>query len=92
MPDKQSMKIKVMNRFSPELFVITDDRMSMSYWFQIGYDDTWHNSFGGDTSASTTYINSMITHMQAWMCLDSLGTKIDLEVSDFPLYDFFENI
>jgi len=55
------------------------DKQSMK--IKIGYDDTWHNSFGGDTSASTTYINSMITHMQAWMCLDSLGTKIDLETT-----------
>ena len=44
---------------------------------QIHYDDT----FNSDTSDVTTYINSMVTHLQAHFCQISLGTQIQVEVS-----------
>ena len=47
---------------------------------QIGYDDSWKNSFGSSTSQSTSYINSMLTHIQAYFCHESLGTKIKIQV------------
>ena len=55
--------------------------LTVMFWSQIGYEDTWIASFNGDTTASTNYINSMMTHVQAYYCLDSLGTKIQVEVS-----------
>ena len=48
---------------------------------QIGYEDTFYNSFGGSTSEIDNYIASMMTHIQAFFCLDSLGTKIQVEVN-----------
>ena len=44
---------------------------------QIHYDDT----FNSDTSDVTTYIDSMVTHLQAHFCQISLGTQIQVEVS-----------
>ena len=45
----------------------------------IGYDSSWRNSFSS-TSESTNYINAMLTHMQSFMCLSSLGTQIRIQV------------
>ena len=45
---------------------------------KIGYDDNFAESF--DSAAEIeTYLNSMVVHVQAHFCLDSLGTKIQLE-------------
>ena len=49
---------------------------------QIHYDDT----FNADTSDVTTYIDSMVTHLQAHFCQISLGTQIQVEVSIFGTY------
>ena len=48
--------------------------------FQIGYDDTFKNSFAGDNEINT-YLNGMVVHVQAHFCLDSLGTKVKVEVN-----------
>ena len=47
---------------------------------QFGYEDTFYNSFGGDTSAVDSYIDQITTHLQAFYCLDSLGTKVEIQV------------
>ena len=49
-------------------------------YLQIGYEDTFYNSFNGGTSEIDSYIAAMMTHLQAFFCLDSLGTKIQVEV------------
>ena len=59
--------------------ILTSAKIHFS--IQIGYDDTWYNEFSGDTSAIDTYLNGMVTHIQAHYCLASLGTKIQVEVS-----------
>ena len=45
---------------------------------KIGYEDSFANSFDSPADIDT-YLNSMVVHLQAHMCLDSLGTKIQLE-------------
>lgn len=42
---------------------------------KIGYDD----SFNADTSDPAAYLNAMVTHVQAHFCLDSLGSKVQVE-------------
>jgi hypothetical protein len=59
---------------------------------KYGYDDTWFNSFDGDTASKKAqikaFIDSMITHMQVHFCHVSLGTEITLEVKSNCNSDF----
>merc|ERR1712223_1771550 len=41
---------------------------------KIGFEDSWIGSFGGSAPSSSTYINYMVTHLQALFGLDSFGT------------------
>merc|ERR1719433_1441998 len=60
------------------------DKMSMKIKF--GYEDTFYNSFGGDTSSVDSYIDQIVTHLQAFYCLDSLGTKVEIQKPEGNTY------
>ena len=63
------------------------------YIKQFGYEDTFYNSFGGDTSSVDSYIDQIVTHLQAFYCLDSLGTKVEIQVGlkQRAIFDFTNN-
>ena len=46
---------------------------------QIGYDDSFKNSFQSQ-EALNTYVHQLLTHSQAYYCMESLGTKIELKL------------
>ena len=75
MPAKQKKEIKVSCRKTVE----TKINFFHSYFFwyvQIHYDST----FNADTSDVNTYLDQMVTHVQAHFCQISLGTQIAVEV------------
>ena len=47
---------------------------------KIGYDDSFLADFGNSVSATETYLDAMVAHVQAHFCLDSLGTKVKVQV------------
>ena len=51
---------------------------------QIGYDDTFRNSFAS-TAETETYLDAMVVHLKAHFCLASLGTKVDVVVRDIKI-------
>merc|ERR1711953_732055 len=46
---------------------------------QIGYDDSFRNAFQSQEAANI-YIFQLLTHSQAYYCMESLGTKIELKL------------
>ena len=46
---------------------------------KVGYEDSFRNSFSNAADVDT-YLNAMMTHVQAHFCLNSLGTKVAVEV------------
>ena len=51
---------------------------------KVGYEDSFRNSFASAADVDT-YLNAMMTHVQAHYCLDSLGTKVAVEVRKFVI-------
>ena len=48
---------------------------------KVGYDDRFLESFSNSHEAAEDYIYQLLTHVQAAYCADTLGTKIQIQVS-----------
>ena len=46
---------------------------------KVGYDDSFLGSFASKADMET-YLNAMLTHVQAHYCLEALGSKVQTEV------------
>ena len=58
---------------------------------KFGYEDSFRNSFGS-IDETESYLESIVPHLQAHFCLESLGSKVQIEVLiRYQIDQFFIN-